>query len=370
MRRFFLLCCLGLACLALLSSGCSDPFAPPTRVKPLPSAGGSVGTKATLLILVVPNLPTKDLEVWAMRAQHEANDKRAIFRIMGPSPTETAADQPTAVRRALAEKPSALLVYPGDSPELPKALAEAEAKGVPVVLIDKSIPAPEGSKPFTVVGPAPYEESAKKIVATTIEDLKKASQPINGTAIVLADKVVDRTSGERVAALKAAAETAKFRQVVTVPFDSTDQNAAKKAVLAAVKAYPDISVVLTDDGEGMYGAAVARGDSKGKPIFFVGGYTDYRSSMIITPPPRESCVVEGRFTEIGGLTVLTALAKLRGESVGEHAYVTSKFTKTEGAVASEAEHAAIPSPVHVTSPDAPGKFDKSPNDKDSATKPQ
>ena len=345
MRRSFSFSLTGLACLALLPSGCSDPFAAPTRAKPLPRVSETGGTKSHFLVLVTPGAPDTDLQVWAMRAQHEANDKRAIFRVMGPAPTDGADSQPEVVRRAMAEGASALLVYPGESPELPKALAEAEAKGIPVVLLSKPIAAPEGSKPFTVIDVAPFEETAKKIVAATIEDLKKASQPVNGTAIIMADKVVDSSSSRRVAALKAAAEAAKFRQVVTVPFDGSNEKSTKLAVLEAVKANPDVSIVLTDDGEGMVGAATARGELKGKPIFFVGGYTDYRNSPVITPPSRESCHVEGRFTEVGAQAVLTALAKLRGETVGEHAYVTPKFTKTEGAVASEANSNAIEAPV-------------------------
>lgn len=328
----------GLACLILIVSGCDkDPFGPPSRSRPLPSVAQPEEAKPNYLIFVVPRIPTGDLEVWGYRAQHEANDKRAIFRIMGPAPTETAGTQAQVVQRAVADGASALIVYPGDSPELPKALAEAESKGVPVVLLDRSVTAPEGSKPFTVVEFAPFEATAKQIVAATIEDLKKAKQPVNGTAIVLADKVVDRTSGQRVDALKAAAEAAGFRQAVVVPIDGTDQAASRKAVIEAVKAQPDASVVLTDDGEGLVVGAEARAELKGKPIIFVGGYTDYRTSPVVTPPERESCHVQGRFTELGGLAVLTALAKLKGEKVGEHAYLQPKFTKTEGAVSSEAE---------------------------------
>jgi ABC-type sugar transport system substrate-binding protein len=341
MRRSFSRYWVGPSCLALLvllASGCKDPFAPPSRVKPLPKLGDSPGAKPNFLVFVVPGSPTGDLEAWSYRAQHEANDKRAVFRIMGPGPKGSAAEQPETVRKSVIEGASALIVYPGDSPELPRALADAEAKGVPVVLIDKPVAAPEGSKPFTVVEPAPFEDTARKIVAATLEDLSKASRPLNGTAILLVDsKLVDQNSGRRVEALKSAAEAAKFRRVLTVPFDGSRQDAAKLAVLEAVKANPDVSVVLTEDGEGLVGAAQARVDLKGKPIIFVGGYTDYRSSRVLTPPLRESCYVEGRFIELGAQAVLIALARLRGETVGEHTYVTPKFTRTDAAISTETE---------------------------------
>jgi ABC-type sugar transport system substrate-binding protein len=335
MRRLLLRSWAGLSCLALLASGCGkDPFGPPSRSKAVAKVGAASGSKPDYLVFVVPEMAKGDVELWAYRAQIEANARRAIFRIWGPRPGESTDLQGEAVRRAVADGATALIVYPGSSPDLPKALAEAEAKGVPVVLLDRSVPAPEGSKPFTVIDYGPFDATAKQIVAATIEDLKKASQPVDGTAIILVDKVTDGTSGRRVAALKAAAESAKFKQVVAVEFAGTPE-AAKAAALEAIKAHPDVSVILTDDVEGMAGAAVARSDSKGKPVFFVGGYTDYRSSTFVTPPERESCYVEGRFSELGAQAVFTVLAKHRGEQVGEHVYLTPKFTKTEGAVSSE-----------------------------------
>lgn len=85
MRRLFSGSWLGLSCLALLAQGCGqNSFTPPRRSKPLPTVGASAESKAKFLILVVPKPLVGDLEVWAMRAQHEANDKRAIFRTMAP----------------------------------------------------------------------------------------------------------------------------------------------------------------------------------------------------------------------------------------------------------------------------------------------
>jgi ABC-type sugar transport system substrate-binding protein len=337
MRRSCSLFRVGLSGLALLASGCGyDPFAPPSRPKPPPTVAETESpSKPDFLVFVVPGELSPDVQNWSLRAQHEANDKRAIFRMMGPGPTDPPAQQAEVVRKAMAEGATALIVYPGEAPELPKALAEAESKGVPVVLIDKPLAAPEGAKPFTVVEPEPFGSTAKQIVAATIDDLKRASRPVDGTAIVLADKVADQTSARRVEALKAAAVAAKFRQVVTVPFDGTGEAASKQAVLEAIKANPDVSVVLCDDAEGLMASAIVRVEAKGKPTFFVGGYTGYRTSRVTQEPVRESCYVEGRYAELAGLAVITALARLRGESVGEHAYVTSKFTKAQGDVTSE-----------------------------------
>ncbi len=328
-RRFLV----GSACLALAAAGCGkDPFAPPARIKTGPTVFGAEGSKPSFLIFVAPSAPQGDVDVWAARAQHEANSKRAVFRIMAPGVGEGAEGQAAVVRKALSEGASALVVVPGDSPELPRALAEAEAKGVPIVLIDREIPAPDGAKPFTVVEHGPFDESARKIVETTVGDLIRAGKPSDGSALVMVDKVVDRTSAARVAALEAAAKGAKFRQVVRVPFDSTAEASARLAVLEAVKANPDTSVVLADDAESLLGAGLARAELAGKPVIFVGGYTDYRTSSIVAPPVRESCSVEGRYSELGGLAVVTAFDRIGGEPAGRHHALTSRFVKGEGAV--------------------------------------
>jgi len=371
MRRSFLRCWIVLAGLPFVATGCGDLFAPPSRIKSVSRSDKATAAKPNFLIFVSPGPLSGDLDAWAYRSQLEANDKRAIFRIMGPSPPPSEKDQPEIIRMALAEGASALIVCAGDSPDLGRTLADAEAKGVPVILIDKPVAAPEGSKPFTVVEFAPFEETARQIVGATIEDLKKAKQPVDGTALILVDtKNIDRNSGRRAEALKAASAAAGFRKIVTVPFDGSQQEAGKLAVIEAVKANPDTSIVLAENGEGLVSGALARVELKGKPIVFVGGYTDYRNSPVVTPPNRESCHVEGRFIELGSQAVLAALARLRGETVAEHVYVTPRFVKTEAGVSSETEaNSSFPDVKANMSPDEPNL--KIPQKKeDDRTRPQ
>ena len=358
MRRSLSMGGLGLACLALLASGCdNDSFAPPRRAKSSSTASGAGESKPTFLVMVVPGSPGHDVQEWGLRAQHESNDKRAIFRIMGPPPGKPDTEQPVVVRKAVADGASAVIVYPGEAPELARTLAEVEANGVPVVLLNKRIAAPEGARPFTVVEYGAFDVSAGQIVGATLEDLKKNHRPVDGTAIILADKVADPTSTRRVAALKSAAESAKFAKVVTIEFDGTNPDAAKAAAIEAVKSHPDVSIMLADDGEGFVGAAQVRSESKGKPVFFVGGFTNFAPSRVVSEPERESCYVDGRYVELGAQAVLTTLAKLRGEAVGEHAYLPLRFVRTEGAVSSESNpNSSVPElrPA-VEAPAAPAK---------------
>ena len=327
-----------LMALVVVSSGCGqDPFSPPSRPKSTPSTESTWAPKATYLVLVTPEVPSDEVEAWTFRAQREANGRQAIFRVMGPSPDQPSSKQPDVVRKAVADGATALIVVPGDSPGLGKALAEAEAKGVPVVLLARSIAAPAGSKPFSVVEHGDFDDSARKIVATTLEDARKVGRPADGTALVTVDQATDASSTRRVAALKSAAEAAGFRKVVMVPFDRSKDDAPKTAILEAVKANPDVSVVLADDSESTMWAAEARMALQANPTFFVGGYMDYGASKNYTPPTKESCYVDGKFADLGALAVKTALGRLRGEPAEEHVVMSTKFIRGQGLVASETD---------------------------------
>jgi ABC-type sugar transport system substrate-binding protein len=348
----------GCALLLALSSGCGDPFAPPSRPRPVETNDSIASAKS--IYYVVPRVPTAELELWGLLAQNEANGKQVIFRVAGPGSAESPALQPESVRKSVADGASALIVVPGDSPELGPALAEAEAKKVPVVLIGRSVPAPPGTKPFTYVDHEPFEVSAGRIVSTILQDLKKAGKPADGTALVLADKEVDDWSSRRVAALEAAAKAAGLRRVEVVSFDGSKRDTAKLAVVEAVKAHPDVAVVLADETNGMRAASEARLEFKGKPAFLVGGYGGYRISAVPLTFPGESCFVEGHFEELARLAVVTALARLRGEPVDERVVQVPTFNRGSGLVADETS-GTNPKPRPFGPPPGPAKEDSKPS---------
>ena len=337
MLRLFPRCWVVLPLFIVVFSACGkDPFVPERRAKPKSTGDLSSNAKTVYVVFVVAGEPNSDVQSWARRAQQVANDQRAIFRIMSPKveTTETLTD---VVRRAVADRVSALIVYPDATPGLGGSLAEAEAQGIPVVLIERPVEAPNGVKPFTMVGHPPFDRSATRIVEAIRDDLKKASRPTDGPAFVLSDNVKDDTSTRRVEALKAAATKAGFREVTLVPHDSAVPDSARLAVLEVVKKHPDISVVLADDSEGLIGAALGRIESEGKPVFFVGGYTGFRNSSVLQHPLRESCYVDGVYEELGDRAVRVALTQLRGENFGDTSTLEPRFVKTAGGVWEEGE---------------------------------
>ena len=241
-------------------------------------------------------------------------------------------------------------MVPGDSPELAQSLVEVEAKKVPVVLIGRTIAAPAGAKPFTYVDHEPFEPLAKRIVTTTLGDVKKAGRPMDGTVLLISDKVTDRHSAARQAALKSAVEGAGLHSIVDVTFDSATPGSANAAVLEAVKSHPDVIMALADEGEGILGASAARISLGGQPAFFVGGFAGYRSSLGTIPFQRESCFVEGRVDDLARLAVATALKKLNGEPTQEREgriELGSVFTRGTGDVAEPVKNSGEITPAGI-----------------------
>ena len=320
--------------LAIVASGCGkDPFGPPSRIKPV-EVDATPEPQSTIF-MIVPGVPTGELEVWGLIGQREANLRRVMFRIMGPGPDESADKQPEMVRRALNDGAAALIVVPGGSPELPKALAEAEAKKVPVVVLGQELIAPEGSPPFTVVMLEPFEVSAGKIVAAIVEDAGKAGRPTDGTTLLVADENPSRYSEARISALKSEAEKAGLKNFATVPFDGTDGEAAKKAVMEAIKAHPDTTIVLAEDVGAIMGASQARLQLGGKAVFFVGGYVGFRAAANVGILGAESCVIDGKIEDLAKLAVVTAIARIGGQAGGERVIQVPKYFRGTGEVATE-----------------------------------
>lgn len=82
------------------------------------------------------------------------------------------------MREAVARHPQALIVEPGDpaDKELAKAIHEAQAAKVPVVLLDRPLAQGAGNTgaPTILVEPEPFADSARQLVASAIRNAKNA----------------------------------------------------------------------------------------------------------------------------------------------------------------------------------------------------
>ena len=250
-------------------------------------------------------------------AQREANDHQIVFRFMGPPPGQLDMIQADVIPRAIADGASALIVVPGDSPRLAKELwpTPKRKKCRWSCSADRSRVRKDLHRSRAWIH-EPFEASPKRIVATTLEDAKKAGRPPQGTALLLSDKETDQTSADRLAALESAAEAVGLRPV-TISYDGTTQGSAKAATLAAIKANPDTLIVLADEGEGLVGASSQCTDLPGgHPGRFPWEATrDFRnSSSTVRTPERGSCFVERRGRRTGQACRARLAQQLDGES--------------------------------------------------------
>lgn len=324
----------GLMWSALLASGCGpDRFSVPPRPG---SASTAEPESAKTIFFVGTGSRDEREQIYAYATQREANSRQAIYRPAGTAP----GGQPGAIRKALADGASALIVVPGDAPDLGAALAEAESKQVPVILLGREVPAPAGSGPFTVVVQQPYEESARRIVATTIEDAKKAGRPGDGVAKILFDLRDKDDSAPRVEALKLAAEAAGLRKVEVVPIQGPPGEASAAAVFDLLGKDKELTIILVDGEEVMQGVSKARIKLAANPPIFVGGFIGNTSGSSPVIFGRESCFVQVYPEDLGRLATRTALARLRGEPAEPRVVQSTKFNRGTGSL-STAEEAKL-----------------------------
>jgi len=338
----------GLACSVALAAGCgSEQFAPPPGLKVATTSESTAPSKT--IFLIIPGPPDLDLEYAAMSAQREAGLLKAIFRLAGPAPGEGPTKQGDAIRRAVADGAQALVVYPVDAPETAPALAEAAAKGVAVVLVGRVVAAAAGKPPFTLVVPAPFAASAKQVVATAIADAKKNGRPGDGEALVVAIKKGDAYSADRVAALKAAAESAGCRKVETVAFEGA-VDAALPAMLERARAIPDLTLILAEGDEALELAIKARQGLKGSPLAFVGGYAGVHGMFQPNSYERESAFVEFRPENLAKLAIRTAVALAEGGTSEARVELEPRFNRGSGTTIFDPARLERVEPVERTPP--------------------
>ncbi len=310
-------------------AGCGPELPPPPVLKLDPASIPAPEGSARSVLMVLPGMD-EDLELWAMAGQREAGDSQAVFRARGPVAGKPAATEAGVVREAVADGISALIVVPDGSPDLPAALAEAEEKGVPVVLLGDPVEPPPGKPPFTRVVPGSFDPAARQMVEAARADAKQLGLPEDLPAIILVDTGGDRYSKARVAAIKGATEAAGIKRVEMAPFDRGFDK-AKAALLGALKAAPGGAMVFCDDDDALLAASRTRIDLNKQPMIMVGGFAGSRGMWDPTYYAHESSFIECRNEQLAKLAVWTALSRVRGEKSTPVVELAAKFNRGMGA---------------------------------------
>ncbi len=256
---------------SLLSVGCGSSFVPPPPPELVAQSEKTLPPPAKRIELILLADENPERSLWLHLAPSEAGRAKVLLQVSRPKPGEPPARQASLIREAIARGVAALIVEPAEAPEIADALAEAQAKGVVVVLIDRTVPS--RGKPFTVVTHEPFSKSARSLVDAVLKDVKIEELSPRGPAILLVNDLADSHTAGRAAALKDALRDAGVTMLDPLTFDGGPANAWLK-LIGALAVHPEVDIVLADEHQGLSAAGNVQADkSKIKPIF--AGYTMY-----------------------------------------------------------------------------------------------
>jgi ABC-type sugar transport system substrate-binding protein len=197
-----------------------DPFAPGSTVRSIEMIAGRWQDP-------------DQAETERSAARSQAGVERARIRILpdeDPAASEKSAgrakSQAQLVREATARKPQALIVEPDDpsDADLARAVQEARAAKVPVVLLGRPLAGAKGpgAAPLILVAPQSFADSARQLVALSMRNAGNAKLDPEGGAILLITSPGDPFLPDRVAAVREALEAAKVSPVdeIRIPKDT------------------------------------------------------------------------------------------------------------------------------------------------------
>ncbi len=301
---------LAAAMMALVSTGCdSGDFVPP----PPPELRGAEGVsspgpasgfgtaKSDLLgvaaaglkhieVILNADVDIDELEAQKAAARTQAGYDKARAQIVVPGEVSesggkseaTPRSQAELVRQAIARhpQPQALIVEPANpaDPDLARAIQEARAAKVPVVLVGRPLSVSAGAQGASsgpspiLVTPPPFAESARDLVAAAIRNAKNANLKPEGGAIFLVSTGGDAFLPDRVAAIRDALKAAGVNAIQEVRFAPNSQ-IIRKLLIERLKADPKPALVFSFDYLGATGSNEAVRDIAQERPFIQAGYT-------------------------------------------------------------------------------------------------
>jgi hypothetical protein len=245
------------------ASGAGAPSPSPTSGASTPDLLGTATTGVKSIELILSggrDLDEIENEKAAARMQAGLDKARLKITVVGeenpeqgPKPT-VFKDQATLVRDAIGRHPMAMIVDPGDptDPDLAKAIQEAHAAKVPVVLLGRPMavgatnPGTSATPSTILVAPQPFADSARQLVAAAIRNARNAKLDPKGGALLLINTAGDPFIPDRVAALRDALKAAGIGAVDEIRF-AKDSATGQKLLMARLKADPKPTMVFSVD---------------------------------------------------------------------------------------------------------------------------
>jgi ribose transport system substrate-binding protein len=288
-----------------------------------PEAPQAASSKTLSLILITDDTP--DAQVWLQIAMREAGKGKAIFRVSKLNPGDPPGRQAELIREAAARGASALVVEPADAPEVADALGAVQAQGVPVVVLDRSVPGT--GKPFPLFTFPPFRDSARKLVQAVVEDAKLAKRSEKGPALLLVNGRKDTHTDDRAAALKAALHEAGVTLLDTLVFDGIGTNALK-SLQAALDSHPEVNMVVFDEDQGAAGCFTLHLESHDKYTINIAGYVSFENNVNMASQASFSAVVDRNVQGLVRQAVQAALSLIQGQTVPARTEVELPFFRS------------------------------------------
>ena len=226
-------------------------------------------------------------ELEASAARMQAGFERARLHVL---PDETVSGSPESssarnrtqaelVRESIAAKPRALIVDPDDpaDKELARAIQEARAARIPVILVGRPLAGSGESKapgaaPMILVAPHAFADSARRIVELAIRNVKNGKLDPVGGAIFLLTTSGDRLATDRAAAIKEALKAARITAVDEVAI-TKDLEPASVLLRKRLEANPKPVMVFFFDANGALVASKVAGEIGEQRPFILAGYS-------------------------------------------------------------------------------------------------
>ena len=305
-----------------------------TGTAPLPTA--TLGVRSIELIMS-GRLDLEETEVEKSAARQQAGYEKARLRVTvpGESPSgegqsaATPTDQATLVREAVARHPQVLIVEPADpaDPDLARAVREARAAKIPVILLGRpfSAAAASGSDakaaspspppaPEILVAPPAFADSAKQLVAAAIRNARNAKLKPEGGALILVNTAADFLSPDRLAALRAALQAAGITSIEELRF-AKDNQAAHKLLIQRLWADSKPVLVFSVDGQGTLAANQAVSEIAPERPFIQAGYCSDESQFRMVAAGEFAAQAEYAPSRLIRKGISTAVAVAQGREV-------------------------------------------------------
>jgi ABC-type sugar transport system substrate-binding protein len=254
--------------------------------------------------------------------------------------------QADLVRDALTRNPLAVVVEPADPADLrlTDALHAAQAKGVPIVLLNRPLAggrtalasvadhsaesvkgsgrtndqagpaAGAGRRPVVLVATAPFLPSANQLISSAFRNAKNGKLDPRGGALIVINSKGDFMIEDRVSAIRSALRGSLVTAVDEIRF-SDDLEAGARLVVERLRAKPKLAMVFSVDSLSSAAIRHAKDEIVSERPFVIAGYAAEENYSELAQYAEFAAVAEFAPLRVVRRAITTAVALARGREL-------------------------------------------------------